>query len=640
VLRVISRLPALRFQQFVPISLREPACARPRSIGIPMSDAYDVDDDREGGQRKASLRQVAAFMWKHWSKQPLLLALFGGFFGLAVAAELAIPLASARLVEALSAGPTAEGTRNATWGFGLVALLALVFYMARNIGVRFWIPFASNNMERIVTDGFRDVQRFSSDWHADNFAGATVRRVSRAMNAYDQISDTMVWYMLPAAFVLTGVTVLTAVQWPVIGLFTGAAIVAFLLSAYLMGRFYIADALRRYIKADTDIGASLADAVSSNATVKSFGAEAREQKRFNAVVGVWRVEANRTWRRWTDSWVLQNMLLFILQAGLLGLVLLEWSKGRATPGDAVFAITSFMLVSGYLRTLGENVQNLQKGIADIEDVVAHSLEKADVVDRTDARGFTPGPGQIVFDAVSFGYKNAADALYSDFSLEIAAGETVALVGPTGSGKSTFVKLVQRLYDVDAGAIRVDGQDVRAVTQASLRHSIALVPQDPALFHRSLRENITYARPDASLEEIIDAAKRARAHDFIEKLPAGYDTEVGERGVKLSGGERQRVALARAFLANAPILILDEATSSLDVETEREVQAAMAELKHGRTTIVIAHRLSTIREADRILVFNQGRIVEQGKHADLISARGLYARLNAMSRGDVLTDEAA
>jgi len=579
-------------------------------------------------------------MWKHWSKQPGKLALFGAFFGAAVIADLTLPFASKHLVDALSAGPTEAGQRAAAWGYGFVALLAFVFYACRNIGVRFWIPFASNNMERIVTEGFRDVQRFSADWHADNFAGATVRRVSRAMNAYDIISDTLVWFMLPAGAVLLGVTVLTFLQWPLIGLFTGAAIAAFLLTAYLMGRFYIAEALRRYIKADTEIGAALADAVTSNATVKAFGAEAREHKRFDAVVRRWRDEANRTWRRSTDSWVLQNMLLFVLQAGLLGLVLLEWSAGRATAGDAVFAITSFLLVSGYLRTLGENVQNLQKGIADIEDVVAYSLEKEDVVDRADAKTFSPGPGHIVFDKVSFGYKNAAGALYSDFSLEIAPGETVALVGPTGSGKSTFVKLVQRLYDVDAGTIRIDGQDVRSVTQTSLRRAIALVPQDPALFHRSLRENIAYARPDASLEEVIACAKRARAHDFIEKLPFGYDTEVGERGVKLSGGERQRVALARAFLADAPILILDEATSSLDVETEREVQAAMAELKQGRTTIVIAHRLSTVREADRILVFNQGRIVEQGKHADLISARGLYARLNAMSRGEVLAEEAA
>jgi len=199
--------------------------------------------------------------------------------------------------------------------------------------------------------------------------------------------------------------------------------------------------------------------------------------------------------------------------------------------------------------------------------------------------------------------------------------------------------VQRLYDVDGGAILIDGQDVRRVRQETLRQQIALVPQDPALFHRSLYENIAYACPDASMERVANAARRARAHEFIARLPKGCETEVGERGVKLSGGERQRVALARAFLADAPILILDEATSSLDVETEREVQAAMAELKQGRTTIVIAHRLSTVRSADRILVFDRGRIVEQGKHVDLIESGGLYARLHALSQGDKLVEAA-
>lgn len=605
-----------------------------------MSDAFGNDDEREDGKRKASFAQVAAFMWKHWSSQPGKLAMVGLLFGLAILVDLSMPFASKHLVDALTAGPSEAGTRAAAWGYGVIVVLALVFYTARNTGVRFHIPFASKNMERIVTDGFRDVQRFSADWHADNFAGATVRRVSRAMNAYDVISDTLVWFLIPAIAVLIGMTVLTTIQWPLIGLFTGVTILLFIAVAYFSSRFYVAEPLKRYIAADTAIGAALADAVASNATVKAFGAEAREQARFDGVVKRWTKEANHTWTLFTNAWVLQNILLWVLQAGLLGMVLLEWSNGRATAGDAVFAITSFLLVSGYLRMLGENVQNLQKGIADIEDVVAYAADTADIVDRADATAFQSRAGAIAFDAVSFGYKNAAEPLYSDFSLEIAAGETVALVGPTGSGKSTFVKLVQRLYDVNGGAIRIDGQNVRDVTQASLRQSIALVPQDPALFHRSLRENIAYARPDASLEDIIDAAKRARAHEFIEKLPGGYDTEVGERGVKLSGGERQRVALARAFLANAPILILDEATSSLDVATEREVQAAMAELKQGRTTIVIAHRLSTIREADRILVFNAGRIVEQGKHAELIMAHGLYAKLNAMSRGDVLADEAA
>jgi ATP-binding cassette, subfamily B, bacterial len=218
------------------------------------------------------------------------------------------------------------------------------------------------------------------------------------------------------------------------------------------------------------------------------------------------------------------------------------------------------------------------------------------------------------------------------TVDFRDAEYFALVGPTGAGKSTFVKLVQRLYDIQDGEIRIDGVDIASVSQASLRRAIATVPQDPALFHRSIAENIAYARPDATADEIRLAARRARAHDFISRLPAGYDTLVGERGVKLSGGERQRVALARAFLADAPILVLDEATSSLDVETERQVQAAMEELMAGRTTIVIAHRLSTIRGADRILVFQDGRIVEEGGHGELKARGGLYAHLNAVTEG--------
>ncbi len=215
---------------------------------------------------------------------------------------------------------------------------------------------------------------------------------------------------------------------------------------------------------------------------------------------------------------------------------------------------------------------------------------------------------------------------------IAPGERLALVGPTGSGKSTFVKLIQRLYDLQGGRILIDGIDIARVTQASLRRAIAVVPQDPALFHRTIAENIAYARPDATDEEIALAARRARAHDFISALPKGYDTLVGERGVKLSGGERQRVAIARAFLADAPILVLDEATSSLDVETEVQVQAATEELMAGRTTIVIAHRLCTIRGADRILVFQNGRVVEEGRHGELVALGGAYARLNAVTQG--------
>ncbi|MBU6372677.1 MAG: ABC transporter ATP-binding protein/permease [Alphaproteobacteria bacterium] len=598
----------------------------------------DFDDD-ETRPRRASAGTVMRYLVARWRSRPRLLAAFLVLYIGSVACDLALPWLSSRLVEALARGAGAPGAIDeAIAAYAAFATVAFGLYLLRNTSVRFWIPIAAHNMREIVQDGFKDVQRFSADWHANNFAGATVRRVSRAMWAYDTISDTVMWFVMPATIVLVGVTIMTFVQWPLIGLFVGATIALFLGTTVWVSRVMLAEDYRKSNALDTRIGAALADAVGANATVKAFGAETREEARFAQVTEEWRRASQRLWTRSTNAWIFQNLMLWALQAGLVGLVVWEWTRGRATPGDAAFAITSFFLVSGYLRTLGENVRTLQKGFADIEDVVAYAAQPAEIVDAPSAPAFAPGAGEIRFEHVRFAYKTQPDPLYEDFSLVIRPGETVALVGPTGSGKSTFVKLIQRLYDVDAGAVTIDGQDVRAVRQASLRSAIAVVPQDPTLFHRTLRENIAYARPDASEDEVISAARRARAHDFVARLPLGYGTEVGERGVKLSGGERQRVALARAFLADAPILILDEATSSLDNETERDVQAAMAELKAGRTTIVIAHRLSTVREADRILVFERGRIVEQGRHAELIGAGGLYARLAALAQGDLIAAE--
>ena len=303
---------------------------------------------------------------------------------------------------------------------------------------------------------------------------------------------------------------------------------------------------------------------------------------------------------------LQTFLLQGLRTLVLAYAVWMWWEGRATAGDMAFVLTSYFIVHGYLRDIGQHVRNLQRSANEMEEMVQFYSRPLGVVDHADAKPIRVTRGEILYDRVTFRYGAQTEPLFRDFSLRIRAGERVGLVGHSGSGKTTFVKLLHRLYDVGGGRILIDGQDTSRVTQESLRAQLALVPQEPILFHRTLAENIAYGRPDAALAEIEHAARLANAHEFILRQPKGYHTLVGERGVKLSGGERQRVALARAFLANTPVLVLDEATSSLDSESEALIQQAMERLMAGRTSIVIAHRLSTVRMLDRILVFEMGR----------------------------------
>lgn len=593
-----------------------------------MTDHYE--DEEETRERQLSNSNVLAFVAGYWRRRPWLMAGTVALTLIAIGFDLMMPWAAGRLVDAVAAGP---GDADPAWrAWAVFVGVYLAFSVIRNTAMRFLIPFSATNMKEMTDDGFRRVQSFSADWHADTFAGSTVRRLSRAMWGYDVVTDAVLIWFGPAAIVLVGLCVMMLVQWPMVGLFAAVVTVIYILSNIYLTALWARPANLRSVALDSRIGGALSDSISSNATVKTFGAEGREEARIGGVTELWRKATMKTWGRFTDLWLFHNLILVGLQAGLTGLLLREWVQGRATVGDITFAVTAFMLMSGYLRNIGENIRTAQKGMDDIEDVARYAQTSPQVPDPPAAPGFRADLGEIVFDRVTFRYKSAAEPLYDRFTLRIAPGERVALVGPTGSGKSTFVKLVQRLYDVQEGAILIDGQDVSQVTQGSLRRAIAVVPQDPALFHRSLADNISYARPDATEAEVALAARRARANDFIAKLPKGYDTLVGERGVKLSGGERQRVAIARAFLADAPILVLDEATSSLDVETERQVQAAMEELMVGRTTIVIAHRLSTIRGADRILVFDEGRIVEEGRHDELVKKGGAYARLHAVTEG--------
>ena len=595
----------------------------------------DFDDDLEAAQGKRILTnlETLGFVARQWRRRPVLFSGLFFFTVLATTADVFVPVAAGALIDAI-AGENADRAGSAHW-MALAAFIGLAFLVNvfRQLAVRCEVPFSSANMADMTTEAFATVQRFSVDWHANTFAGSVVRKITRGMWAYDTITATLWFGLIPSVSVMVGLSVYMLFNWVWVGVYALSVTAVFMTLSVLMSTYYIRPQNIISNARDSELGGAVSDAVSGVATVKSFGAEAREDSRFYTLAWVWRREAKKTWLRFVNTWLVQMIAVLALQAGLAGLLVDLWTREEATTGDVVFAITAFLMMAGYMRRFGEEVQNVQRGLDEIQDMAAYARQRPEIEDGGDAPDFKPGAGEIVFDRVRFTYAGQDRPLYEGFSLTVPAGEKVALVGPTGSGKSTFVKLVQRLYDVDSGAIRIDGQDVRTVTQGSLRRSIALVPQDPALFHRTIRENIAYARPDASEADVIEAARRARAHAFITRLPAGYETLVGERGVKLSGGERQRVAIARAILADAPILIFDEATSSLDNETEAEVQAAMADVTAGKTAIVIAHRLSTIRDADRILVFDRGRIVEQGTHAELSAqGDGVYARLAALAAG--------
>ncbi|KVM61120.1 multidrug ABC transporter ATP-binding protein [Burkholderia gladioli] len=582
--------------------------------------------DRHGSR---PFNDVLGFTFRHWRRQPARAFAVALFALLAALGDVLTPLFAGKLVDAVSLGLT---DRAAAWSaalhaFTILIALGIAATLLRQAMFMNIIVLTLRMMSEISAGAFHRVQRFSTDWHANSFAGSTVRKITRGMWALDLLNDTLLVALLPSVVMLGGATLLLGWHWPVMGLVVGAGSLLFIAITVGLSLGVIAPAARLGNAWDTRLGGALADSVSCNAVVKAFGAETREEARIGRVIGKWRLRTRRTWIRGTLSGGLQGTLLVLMQAAILGSALWLWSHDRASVGDIAFALTMFFMLQGYLRDIGMHIRNLQRSVNDMEELVALERQPLGIDDAPDARPIAITRGEIRFDRVTFRYGPRSAPLYSDFSLRIAPGERIGLVGHSGSGKTSFIKLIQRLYDIDGGRILIDGQDIAKVTQESLRNHIAIVQQEPVLFHRSLADNIAYARPEATRDEIIRAATLASAHGFISELPEGYDTLVGERGVKLSGGERQRVAIARAFLANAPILILDEATSSLDSESELLIQQAMERLMVGRTTIVVAHRLSTVRSLDRLLVLDRGRVIEEGDHDALIRIEGgVYRRL--------------
>ncbi|WP_375508091.1 ABC transporter ATP-binding protein [uncultured Caballeronia sp.] len=576
-----------------------------------------------------AFKDVLGFTVVHWGKQPWRIVAIVALALLAALADVLTPLFAGRLVDALAAGASGKALawEAAVTAFCALAALGLSATLLRQLVFMNIIALTLRMMSEIAADAFHRVQRFSTDWHGNSFAGSTVRKITRGMWALDLLNDTLLIALLPSVVMLVGATALLGAHWTVMGVVVGIGSLVYIGVTVALSLGFVAPAARLGNAWDTRMGGALADAVSCNTVVKAFGAETREEARLALVIGKWRHRTKRTWARGTINGGVQGGMLVLMQVAILGAALLLWNADKASVGDITFTLTMFFMLQGYLREIGMHVRNLQRSVNDMEELVSLEAQPLGIEDKPGAGHIAISKGEIRFDHVTFCYEGHTTPLYDDFSVHIKSGERVGLVGHSGSGKTTLIKLIQRLYDVSGGKITIDGQNIANVKQASLRGQIAIVQQEPVLFHRSLAENIAYAKPGATRAEIERAARLASAHDFIDRLPQGYDTLVGERGIKLSGGERQRVAIARAFLADAPVLILDEATSSLDSESEVLIQQAMERLMVGRTTLVVAHRLSTVRALDRLLVLDKGRIAEEGSHDKLIELdNGLYRRL--------------
>lgn len=571
---------------------------------------------------------VLRFLFGHWRRHLRLALLVVGAVVVSTAADVVLPILSGALVTDVARPASDPSMRRAVLlVLALMTLLGALAVAARRVAFLSITSLTLHNMTAIAQDAFWRVQRFSTDWHANSFAGSIVRRITRGMWAVDLLNDTLLVLLLPGVLVLVFATSILLVRFPETGALLGVSSVGYIVLASWLQLRYVSPSARLSNRWDSRVSGTLSDAISCNPVVKAFGAEDREDTVLSRALQRWSRRTRRTWVRGTNSGNAQGLALLVLRTLVIGDALHLWWAGRAGPGDLAYVLTTIFLVQGYLRDMGQHISNIQRSVNEAEELVGLHAERLGIEDAPGAVPLRIARGEIAFENVSFAYASQGRELFQRLDVRIKAGERVGLVGPSGSGKTTFVKLLQRLYDIDDGRITIDGTDITRVTQASLRGQIAIVQQEPILFHRTLAENIAYARPGAAFEEVFEAARLANASGFIERLPKGYATLVGERGVKLSGGERQRVAIARAFLSGARVLVLDEATSSLDSESETLIQEAMGRLMSKRTVIVVAHRLSTVRALDRILVFRHGRIVEDGPHAALLDRDGgLYRRL--------------
>ena len=545
------------------------------------------------------------------------------------------------IVDRVQAGPVAPDQVAAVFGPYVLALLLVnavgqAFSKLQDYTV---YKLEMNGNYHLARLCFDTLSNQSMTFHTSRFGGSLVSQTSRFMGGYTALVDVVVYSLIPtvAAVVCTLVTLV-----PVAPLFV--LILFVLLTVYVAAAYFMYNKIlpltAATAKAQNKLSGVLSDAVTNILAVKTYGREDFERGLFDAAnteaMETERVSMRAMMRRGAMTSTLITIIMFVTSIFVAG-------------GNAWFGISAGTLVMmftyTYQLTMRFNYFNsmlarMNRAVGDAAEMTRILDEPSLVEDAPDAAELAVGDGAIDFEHLSFRYLDAAegDYVFRDLDLHVPAGQRIGLVGRSGSGKTTLTKLLLRLSDVQEGRVLVDGQDISRCTQQSLRRQIAYVPQEALLFHRSIGENIAYGKPDATVEEIRDAAAQANALEFIDRLPAGLDTMVGERGVKLSGGQRQRIAIARAILADAPILVLDEATSALDSESEAAVQGALENLMRGRTAIVVAHRLSTVASLDRIVVLDGGEIVEDGTHAELSQAGGVYEGLWDRQSGAFLEGE--
>jgi len=507
----------------------------------------------------------------------------------------------------------------------VIAIFKLVRWFLWRVAFFILNFYESRIMADLNNKCFAYIHEHSFAYFSNNFTGSIVKKVKSFVSAFEVLADQLFYELMPTLVTISVITLVLGKINLYLGLGMLVWIAIFLMINWAFTRYKLKYDIQRS-EAETSTSSFLADTVTNNTNIKLFNGLNNERRGYSVLVENLHKLRRFTWDLSAKFYGVQSFLLMVLEISIFYFAIKLWNKGFLTVGDFVLIQSYILTVILMVWDFGRIISKIYERLAEAEEMTTVFDTPHEITDIKGAKELSVRSGEIVFDRVTFAYENRNNVV-DNFSLKIKSSETVALVGTSGSGKTTLIKLLLRLYDLKKGRILIDGQDISRVTIQSLREAVSLVPQDPILFHRSLLENIRYGRPEAADEEVIEASKLAHCDEFISKLELGYQTFVGERGIKLSGGERQRVAIARAILRNAPILVLDEATSSLDSESERYIQDSLDKLMKDKTVIVIAHRLSTIKKVDRIVVINEKKIVEDGKHASLIKIKnGIYKKL--------------